>query len=175
MRTRRPRVDDQPGWRQWTSDDGRFALRLPDRALLTILEACRKSGHFETGGILVGRYSADSSVAVVTDASPPPADTSAGPAWLKRGVVGLEGWLRRLWKHDARHYLGEWHFHPFSSPQPSGRDLAQMREIAKSSKYQCQTPILLILGGNPSGSWSIHVEVLEGEAGRYRLVDVDSR
>jgi hypothetical protein len=108
----------------------------------------------------------------VTHASPPPPDTTAGPTWLRRGIVGLESWLARLWTRDGRHYLGEWHFHPFSSPQPSGRDLAQMRVIAKSARYQCPTPVLLIVGGDPQGQWRIHVEVIDETGRRYHLKDV---
>jgi len=172
MPSRRSLADRRSDYRQWASDDGRLALRLPERALDDILDACRKSGQAETGGILVGRYSADLAVAAVTHVSPPPPDTTAGPTWLRRGIVGLESWLARLWTRDARHYLGEWHFHPFSSPQPSGRDLAQMRVIGKSTRYQCRTPILLIVGGDPRGEWCIHVEVIDKTGRRYHLEEV---
>ena len=172
MRRRSSLADRDAACRQWASDDGRFALRLSQRALDAILDACRKGGRVETGGILVGRYSADLAVAVVTHASPPPPDTTAGPTWLRRGIVGLESWLARLWTRHARHYLGEWHFHPFSTPQPSGRDIAQMRVIAKSTRYQCRTPVLLIVGGDPQGEWCTHVEVLDETGRRYRLKTV---
>lgn len=172
MPSRRSLADCRSDCPQWASDDGRFALRLPEHALNAIFYACRKSGQAETGGILVGRYSADLVVANVTHASPPPPDSTAGPTWLRRGIVGLESWLARLWTRDARHYLGEWHFHPFSSPQPSGRDLAQMRVIAKSTRYHCRTPILVIVGGDPQGQWSIHVEVLDVTGRRYHLKEV---
>jgi hypothetical protein len=83
--------------------------------------------------------------------------------------VGLEVWLARLWTRDASYYVGEWHFHPYSRPQPSDRDLAQMQVIAKSTRYQCPTPILLIVGGDPKGEWCIHVEVLDETGRRYHL------
>jgi hypothetical protein len=85
--------------------------------------------------------------------------TRAGTSWLIRGIKGLHSWLQRLWKEGGGYYLGEWHFHPFAAPTPSHQDVLQMKRIANTESYQCAEPILLIIGGDPSGIWTSRVEV----------------
>jgi hypothetical protein len=73
-----------------------------------------------------------------------------------RGVSGLGKWLKQLWSHRRRRfYLGEWHFHPFGSPMPSTQDDIQMKEIAQLFESRCPEPVLLIVGGDPKGGWSL--------------------
>lgn len=160
---------------RWTPDS-LYGARIESSALRTILDTCRVSGRSETGGILVGRYSEDRRLATIQSASAPAPDSRAGPFWLVRGVRGLHAWLEELWKEDAGYYLGEWHFHPFAAPTPSSQDLKQMRRIATTPSYQCADPLLLIVGGNPNGQWTIHLEVHARSAKRHVLsVDASSR
>ena len=42
--------------------------------------------------------------------------------------------------------LWEWHLHPGASPQPSITDIFQMKKIEHNPKFNCQEPILLIVG-----------------------------
>ena len=155
--------------REFWSTDGHFGARLEGAALRAILDWCRKSGKSETGGILVGRYSDDRRLATITAASAPPSDSRAGHSWLLRGVRGLHSWLERLWKDEAGYYVGEWHFHPFSPATPSRQDIAQMKRIAKSESYQCAEPILLVIGGNPAGAWTMRLEVHSRAGNRHEL------
>jgi hypothetical protein len=77
--------------------------------------------------------------------------------------------LEKLWpKKD--YYLGEWHFHPHAAAEPSGTDIGQMIEISTSTKYRCPEPLLLILGGDPNGSWHIRVFVFPRGATLLELV-----
>lgn len=152
-----------------SSEDGRYAVDITPVAMQAMLAACRRSGRKETGGILVGKYTEDNRVAVVVSASSPAPDSRAGRTWLVRGVFGLRTWLDRLWKSDEGYYLGEWHYHPFSDPRPSWQDVKQMRRIASDAAYQCAEPVLVIIGGDPNGAWSIHVEVNFRGGGRFSL------
>lgn len=129
------------------SQDGKFALRFGSAQVEAILERCRSAGVCETGGILAGHYTRNLSVPEVTEVSGPPADSRAGHTWFARGVRGVGGWLGKLWK-KKQYYLGEWHFHPFAAPDPSTRDIDQMREIASSPGYHCPEPLMLIVGGD---------------------------
>lgn len=103
----------------------------------------------ETGGILIGKYSDDLSKAIISLASGAPPDSTAGRTWFARGVKGLRKLLDKCHKTAGSYYLGEWHYHPFASPQPSGHDIKQMIAIARDTKYNCPEPIMIILGGNP--------------------------
>jgi integrative and conjugative element protein (TIGR02256 family) len=141
----------------WT-EDRRFGLRLGRRETRRMLACCKKAIRNETGGILVGHYTKAHDCAIVTRISGPPLDSAAGTTWFQRGVQGLQRWLEKVWpKKD--YYLGEWHFHPFAAAQPSQTDIKQLTEISASVGYHCPEPILLILGGDPSGEWHVRVFV----------------
>ena len=104
----------------------------------------------ETGGILIGRYSADRNCAEVVRISGPPRDSKSGPTWFTRGTRGLDQLLKRAWR-EGLHYVGDWHYHPAGCPEPSPSDRAQMSQISSEPKMQCATPILLILGDAGTG------------------------
>jgi integrative and conjugative element protein (TIGR02256 family) len=150
-------------WRGWKktpslelrSIDGRFQVRVPGRTVARILRSCRRSGRRETGGILVGRYSAELDCALVSTASGAPPDSRRGSTWFERGTRGLQAWLDRRWTLCGAHYLGEWHFHPFAAPVPSPTDRDQLRTIARTASYGCPEPVLLIVGGDPAGAWEV--------------------
>ena len=135
--------------------DGRFALRVPRKQLAQILAFCTEARRNETGGLLVGRYSADLVTATVYKVGSAPPDSQAGRTWFKRGIRGLTEWLESLWLKEDCYFIGEWHFHPYASPTPSSTDFNQMKRISKDPSWQCQTPMLLILGGDPRADWSL--------------------
>ncbi|MCW5830676.1 MAG: Mov34/MPN/PAD-1 family protein [Deltaproteobacteria bacterium] len=129
------------------TEGGRFAVELPDTVINALDRYCREAGSSETGGILIGRHSADLSVATVYEATPPPSDSRRGRSWFLRGVNGLREMLHKRWRAVERtHYLGEWHFHPVAHIEPSSDDFEQMIEINNSKDYDCKEPIMLILG-----------------------------
>lgn len=147
----------------YRSSDCRFGLTLDEKQLRKMLEYAKVAIPNETGGILVGQYSRSLDMAILHDVSSPPVDSRAGTTWFQRGFKGLSSWLKRLWKSNT-HYIGEWHFHPFAQPDPSGVDRTQIREISQQTTYQCKVPILLILGGDPSGTWLVRAFVIaDGE------------
>lgn len=137
---------------EFWSKDGRFGLRFSSEVLDQIRIACCKAGGFETGGILVGRYTEDCRCGEVTRVSKLPADSRAGQRWLIRGIKGLLSWLQDLWERDREYYLGEWHFHPSGDLASSGTDRSSMRKVMKSKRCQCPEPIMAIVcPAEPSG------------------------
>src|SRR5580658_6601469 len=67
------------------SADRQYGLRISQCAWRRIERSCRLAGRMETGGILVGTYSNDSSCATVTAASPCPADSKRTARHFCRG------------------------------------------------------------------------------------------
>lgn len=153
------------------STDGRFGIRVEASALSDMLRCCRQHRLNETGGVLVGKYSPDHRLAVVTAVSRPTSDTKAGGYWLVRGIAGLASWLEELWSKGGGYYLGEWHYHPLSSPTPSGQDRKQLAQIARSPRYHCETPLLMIIGGDPAKDSAAHVEVFLRNGQSFVLVE----
>ena len=101
----------------------------------------------ETGGILIGNYDQGQSLASIKQITGPTSDSRGSFSWFERGTRGLKKLLDENWERGF-YYLGEWHFHPFNSPTPSGQDIQQMQDIAKSTIYKCPEPILIIIGGS---------------------------
>lgn len=140
--------------------DGQYGVTVPKRCIDSMLAHARSSSPSETGGIIIGRYSAALDHAVLTEVLGPPGDSQGWASGFVRGVRGLANKLAHLWSSSVpTYYLGEWHFHPFSAARPSGDDREQMLAIARSHAYRCPEPVLLILGGDPAGSWEITAHV----------------
>lgn len=143
------------------AEDNSIAVDLDDRALAAMLALCAKSGRLETGGVLIGRYSEFGDRVLVIKATGPTRDSRRFPFAFIRGIVGLTSRLRDEWK-DGLYYVGEWHFHPFASPRPSGTDSKQIKAFARTSDLRCPHPTLLVLGGNPAGRWTMAAAVVSG-------------
>jgi hypothetical protein len=157
--------------REFRSPDRQFGLKLPESEIARMAGFCKKAERKETGGILVGLYTDGLDFAVVTAASKAPRDSQAGPTWFRRGVSGLQRWLKRLWK-SKRFYIGEWHYHPFSPPDPSGTDVSEMTEVSNDSGYRCPEPVLVIIGGDPTGDLRIRVFVFPSGQAHAELLPV---
>lgn len=133
-------------WRGRT-EDGTYAIEIHPSVLLNIDQYCHNAGSVETGGILIGRYSEDLALAIVLEATLPPTDSKRGRSWFVRGVNGLREMLwTRWWSDERTFYIGEWHFHPVPSVEPSGADFSQMTQISRAHEYDCKEPLLIIFG-----------------------------
>lgn len=139
---------------EFWAENRQFGLRISKKQIKEMVRSCQRACPTETGGILLGHYSVSQECAVVTKITQAPVDSRSGPTWFFRGIRGLQEKLDFLWRRDRQFYIGEWHFHPFGTPQPSPTDIKQMQEISESEEYHCPEPVLLILGGNPQLNWS---------------------
>ena len=142
--------------------DASVAVDIADRALESMHGAARRADRRETGGILIGRYTQFGDRVCLVEATDPPTDSRSFPVAFVRGVVGLTRRLRLAWA-SGLYYVGEWHYHPYASPEPSRRDVAQVLAFSRDTRYKCPNPTLVVLGGNPNQAptASVHV-VLDG-------------
>jgi len=135
----------------WSTGDGKYSLRIRRKVITFMCRLSSRSPEWETGGVLIGFYSADLSTVVITQATPPPLDSTRSHSWFLRGVAGLTQLFERLWRQRERvYYVGEWHYHPESRVMPSAYDFAQMAQIARGTNYQCNAPVMLIVGMQPA-------------------------
>ena len=158
---------------EFWSKDTRFGLRVGAAQISRVLQMCGDSRSHETGGILIGHYTVSYDCAIVTGISGPPSDSLHGQTWFIRGISGLQQRLRWMWNRQ-RYYIGEWHFHPDHPANPSGTDIGQMEDIAKSSTYRCPEPILLIIGGNPPEQWEVKTYVFPRDKAPVELIELSS-
>jgi integrative and conjugative element protein (TIGR02256 family) len=133
------------------SKDRRFGVRVAADLIEQMCAEASSCRYKETGGILIGQYTADRSVAIVKSITPAPKDSKAGRTWFERGKRGLQDLVNHVWRTKRHHYIGEWHWHPSASPEPSLQDNRQMKGIAEDPHWCCPEPILLIVGGSPPG------------------------
>ena len=137
------------------TDDGTYGVSIDADLMKEIDQLCSTAGNVETGGILIGQYTTDRTTALVLEATPPPIDSVRGHSWFVRGLSGLRELLHRRWHSKTpMYYVGEWHFHPTATVEPSSVDLDQMARIAYAHEYSCKEPVLLILG-QPEGECGI--------------------
>ncbi len=104
---------------------------LPKLHKVTLIEALKRAGQNEIGGIIMGEQLSDGRFRI--------ADLTvqeAGGTFMSffRRVSAIAAPLKKFFQktnHDYRrfNYMGEWHSHPSFRPEPSGQDIRSMLEI----------------------------------------------
>lgn len=122
-----------------------ISVIIPQKCLKVLFELCEKANNLETGGIIYGNYSENLEDAIVYEFDKPPKDSKRGKTYFERGTFKVKEKIKKLWDKNI-YYLGEWHYHPFSSPIPSYQDIIQMKKISKNKNFNCPEPILIIVG-----------------------------
>ena len=157
----------------FTDNSGQYNVVLPCGEYEKILKYCVEANPCETGGILIGNYSEDCSVAIIKEATSPPIDSKHKRSNFFRGTANLMKKLDDAWV-EGDYYLGEWHYHPNALSAPSWTDLKQMRTLSMDKNLNCPEPILLIVGENNT-EWEIHIEICCGKKNiKLKQNDVDS-
>ena len=80
---------------------------------------------------------------------PDQAQTQPSPAtWFERDVKYVQSELNCAASELGEQglYVGEWHSHLESNPEPSDQDVQSMSGIANAENYDTQCPVLLIAG-----------------------------
>ena len=126
------------------------------------------------GTSLVGYYSDDGFEASVLDLAPLSSDSKGSRTSFYRGIAGLGKFFAKLCRtfSGRRHYVGEWHSHPNSTPIPSGTDNRNQLAIAKDTKTDCPECILIIIGGPLSNFNELGVFVYSRKRGKVTLFPV---
>jgi integrative and conjugative element protein (TIGR02256 family) len=127
--------------------DGHVRVVARASTLATILRWAIESQELETGGVLIGKYVEDNSIAVVEEATSAPPDSSRNASSFVRGTRGLRSLLRNAWERGL-YYVGEWHSHPKAKPLPSKTDGDTLAAIACNPDMHCMNPVLFIVGGD---------------------------
>jgi len=121
---------------------GALETRLARRVTIEIdAEIARKPGS-ETGGVLVGRFSAIGNVFQVVDTIPAPPDSRFSKTEFVLGTEGLSDQLAQLSKSSGNtlYALGTWHNH-LASTGPSTTDFSTAAKLAIGQLF----PVLMII------------------------------
>ncbi|MEN6552888.1 MAG: Mov34/MPN/PAD-1 family protein [Methanobacterium sp.] len=142
-----------------------FHVEIHENVLNDIKKECMKANAKETGGILIGSYSKEGDKATISNITGPPRDSKQHSCGFERGVNGLIKLLDSKWDSSSRkYYIGEWHFHPNSSPKPSTIDDKQMKQLSVDKLLKCPEPILLIVGGNQDEGWKLSLHLYKKDS-----------
>jgi len=139
----------------YCSRNKQYYIEINENIINEMILECEKATNYETGGILVGKYSDDLRCAKINSICKAPTDSKRGRTSFMRGVRGLIEALNKKWEESNEYYLGEWHFHPNFSSIPSKTDKIQMKNLARDRNLKCPEPILLVIGGNSISGWNI--------------------
>ena len=138
-------------------NSGQYCVCLSRDICRQLIEQCINAHQKETGGILVGEYSENQTIAQITSLIPPPRNSVFLKNGFFRGTKGVINILDDAW-NKCLYYVGEWHYHPDAMPIPSDQDKKQMIQLSRYTQLHCPEPILIIVGGN-KGAWKINVMV----------------
>lgn len=134
-----------------------YQIRLAPAAENAILGWMRKSGRqhgsaVETGGVLFGQVDIFLKVVWVTAASGPPPDSIATQTGFVCGTLGIAQMNQEFAARSrgSVSFVGMWHTHPGSNPDPSRIDRDAMVKLFASPEFKCRHFLMLIVGGTPT-------------------------
>lgn len=131
-----------------------YQIRLARAAEGAMLSWMRKSARqrgsdVETGGVLYGQFDDFLRVIWVTVASGPPPDSIATRNGFVCGTRGVAEMNQELIARSrgSVSFIGMWHTHPGSEPDPSEIDRDAMARLFASPDFQGRHFLMLIVGG----------------------------
>lgn len=129
-----------------------FRVDIPDEVKRVIrhLAAGSADGR-ETGGILLGRGPDQSGLIRVVEAGDPGPLAIRRPDFFSRDTAHSERLAERAWKRERAQWVGEWHTHPTTGPQPSGRDLTAYAEVLGDATLGFAVFVVVIVAPGPEG------------------------
>jgi [CysO sulfur-carrier protein]-S-L-cysteine hydrolase len=127
-----------------------LGLQVSESLMKYIYELGKEHYPNEFGGVLVGYYSEDQKICIISETILPRSYTSKKYSF-ERGHEGLVEKLKTFYdERPSLIYVGEWHTHPDNPPIPSSTDLIALNEIIKYPEVYITNPILLIISITPS-------------------------
>ncbi|HOC43222.1 MAG TPA: ThiF family adenylyltransferase [Thermoanaerobaculales bacterium] len=137
-------------------------VRLTPTAHEQIVRLAEGSPDAETCGILLGHHTSNRE-AVVLRATPPGPRAQRSATGCSRDVAYVQAELEQAAAElgDQCQYVGEWHSHLESHPEPSVTDIDALVGIAQAPLYLTRCPVMLIAGLDPAdatvhtiGAWA---------------------
>jgi len=120
---------------------------IDEKVKETILEALKRHGDFEIGGVLIAKK-IESNHFQIVDASVSDEGKSRSPVHFIRETTKSQKLLKKHFAKKTGHYAGEWHSHPNFSLTPSAGDILTMLSIINDKDYGASFAVLMIANLN---------------------------
>ena len=142
-----------------------YRVHLSHRAQSTIDTEIRSNARTgsdkdETGGILLGEIDDALGVISIDVATGPPPDSKKSPELFECGIEGTYA-LCEFHAKESRNstkFVGVWHTHPVSMPEPSAVDLRAMEQILHLQEKTPRHVVMLIVGKAATRpNWRFHL------------------
>jgi len=114
----------------------------------------------ETGGILLGELNDALEIISIDVATGPPPDSRKSPELFECGIEGTHALCAFHAKEsgNSTKFIGVWHTHPVSIPEPSKVDLAAMAQILHLQEKTPRHVVMLIVGHAATRpTWRFHL------------------
>lgn len=134
----------------------RIKIYLDSNIKESIVKEIKCNPDIETGGIIIG-YFIEGRILKITDTSLPGKNAKKERASFIKDAEFCQNFLNEISLSDQRKaYVGEWHYHPSGSADPSNTDLLSLNSIAEQSEYLLDEPIMIIVSKDFHLSCTVH-------------------
>lgn len=120
----------------WRFPERGCAVQIPGEVLAAMRKMAASAKPRETGGTLIGHYSEDYRMALMTHALEAKTGARKERSRFYRPPDDVDSQLAQAYERSGglTHYLGEWHTHPEAVPIPSSTDLSTLGGLARSRR-----------------------------------------
>jgi integrative and conjugative element protein (TIGR02256 family) len=127
---------------------------LPEAAAKIWALARASEDGLETGGILLGRGPSPHGLIDVTDVGDPGAEAVRRPDSFLRDLGHAQALADSAWQDSHATWIGEWHTHPRTGGEPSGRDVATYAKLLADPDLQFAVFVSIIVTPGPDTNWA---------------------
>lgn len=107
----------------------------------------------ETGGILLGAGPDDDGVIEIVEAGDPGPNADRRKDFFLRDLAHAQALAARAWERERAQWVGDWHTHPCSGPEPSRRDLATYASLLGNPTLGFAVFVALIVTPHEARGW----------------------
>lgn len=141
----------------YCNHDKKIQVTVTSDSLSLMQDLISENTSIETGGVLAGQID-DSGNLLITNVSGPGPKSIKTETKFEKDVEFCQKFLDELYMESNQKisYVGEWHSHPSSNNNPSGRDIASLSEIAIQNNYLTERPVMIIFSNSGIPSATVH-------------------
>lgn len=121
-----------------------LSISITDDCIDTLMKNRRNQGEFERGGLLFAKPIIHNLI-TITRLSQPTKKDKSGKHFFKPDENYSQQEIDRQFENKLA-YIGDWHTHPTTTPEPSQRDISTIKKIFRKSTHNLNYTLMIIIG-----------------------------